>query len=1057
MPRYRAADTLIVCRTAQWAEAATVLSCFPAGVLPPLFVLETEPCSEVEYAALYESYREMRDRRDRDAGTWAAHRDAQARGTANDWSEQEIDRRIEALTPFRRMVKRRDLLARVFRALPLRRALFLFDATSDDMSVIEALPKERLDLKRREPLLAEGLEWTFLSGPHDKPLWQRAWEAVRPGEPRPNEALEVAREAGTALAGLYRARTLDRPLHLVDTAEAATIRVCEPADGKPAECVLVETLDRADDLVAVHYALQQGARLCVRPRPETGPIEAARQAIQAWQEARHPIGQAAPLAALQAEVANAVPTAVVDAVGALPLTAFTEALPYSLLRSERADWSDKPIGLMTGDALLIASVEMFGRGETVRPDARFDLLFDPGYFRTGETDTVLAVIDDAAAVPVLLRQRAASTTALIAARGLPVDLVYFDTHGSEEAIQLQDMPLPDYKLMQRVSLRSRPIVFNNSCLSWNGVGREFIAAGARGYVGTLWSVVAGEAARFAATVAQRITTGGMPIAASLRRTGVDPLTEQAYVFAGTVAARLRLADASGDADERKRIAGAATLLFQAIRFLLAQGPGARSPQIGPALHALFHRAEELAACLDERWPGADARTLPLLTERLDVASRLPSDPRLVAHCDALRERGKQLASTESPTATDAKPAAWPSLEDRTGFWRICGRVLGQQGRAAAGIEMLRRATRALRTACLPHGLCSIELSDLLAASGKIDMALAAALEARAEFAAATGPEVRRHAMLASGRLAQLQRKAGHLEAALLAAQDGWKAALELEDLAEQATFRLDQARIHQLRGDLPAAIAAAEDALATTRRNHDEDGEVKAFGGLTLALIADRQWPRARVIALDGLEAARRRGLLDQVVDFLVDLSDIESAGGDLALALARLQEAGPALARLGSAAMGRRVLGKAGALATRLGDWDTERRLLALVATTLTVLEGADRIEVCSGTVRSLLGRIARSGWPASREWLWLIRSDFDRAIAAQAPPPGPVQLGFLHDVVAACHERSKGPDEATVAHAAALDAISENGFGLAAFMAPDENPEHPAWRAARAAATGD
>ena len=33
----------------------------------------------------------------------------------------------------------------------------------------------------------------------------------------------------------------------------------------------------------------------------------------------------------------------------------------------------------------------------------------------------------------------------------------------------------------------------------------------------------------------------------------------------------------------------------------------------------------------------------------------------------------------------------------------------------------------------------------------------------------------------------------------------------------------------------------------------------------------------------------------------------------------------------------------------------------------------------------------------------------------------------------------------------------ISENGFGLAAFMASDENPEHPAWRAARAAATGD
>jgi len=1023
-------------------------------VLPPLFVLEPEPWSEAEFAALYESYRQMRDRRDRQVGSATARLATLAEGAAADWSNVEIDRRIEALTPFRRMVKRRDLLARVFRAVPLRRALFLFDASADDMSLIEALPKERLDLKRREPLLAEGLAWERLPDDAGTPLWQRAWQAVRPGEPCPGEPLAVGREAGAALAGLYRARTLGRPLHLADTAETATIRVCEPLDQDAAECVVVETLDRADDLLAVLYALRQGARLCVRPRPETAAIEAARLALQAALESGHP-GAPAPLEALRAEVAKAVPQGVIDAVGVLPLTAFTEALPYSLLRSENADWSDKPVGLMTGDPLLLASVELFGRGEAQPAEIRFDLVFDPGYFGTAETERVLAALDDGAAVPVVLRQQAASTTALMAARGLPVELAYFNTHGSGDAIQLQDMPLPDYKLMQRVSLRSRPIVFNNSCLSWNGVGREFIAAGARGYVGTLWSVTASEAARFAATVVARIATDRQPIGASLRRTGVAPITEQAYVFAGPVAACLRPAGAGVGGEERRRASSAATRLLQACRFLLGEAPGARAPQIRPALRALFGRAEELASGIDRRWPEADTGTLPLLTERLDVASRLPSDPRLAEHCEALRERGMLLTALDGTPSAEPGQPAWPTVEERSEFWRICGRLLDQRGRRHEGIELLRRATRAMRAAQLAHGLCSIELSDLLAKAGEIDDALAAALEARAEFAAASGTQARRQAMLASGRLAQLHRKAGHLEAAMLAAQDGWKAALELEDLAEQAKFRLDEARIHQLRGDFPAAIDAAEDALATTRRSHDEDGEVAALGTLTLALKADRQWPEARSIALEGLQAAERRGLPASIVEFHLDLSDIDSAGGDLAMALARLQEAGPTLARLGAAATVRRVLGKAEALATRLDDCDALRRLVTLAATTLAVLEGGDRTEVCSGTLHRLLWQIARAGWPAAREWLWLIRGDLDGAAASQARA-APVQVGFLREVVAVCHDRSKGPADAIVARAAALDTISENGFGLAAFVAPGADPAHPAWQAARAAAAG-
>ncbi len=42
-----------------------------------------------------------------------------------------------------------------------------------------------------------------------------------------------------------------------------------------------------------------------------------------------------------------------------------------------------------------------------------------------------------------------------------------------------------------------PIIFNNSCLSWGEISRFFIIAGARGYIGTLWSVGNREAVKTA--------------------------------------------------------------------------------------------------------------------------------------------------------------------------------------------------------------------------------------------------------------------------------------------------------------------------------------------------------------------------------------------------------------------------------------------------------------------------------------------------------------------------------------------------------------------------------
>src|ERR1035438_7275266 len=169
-------------------------------------------------------------------------------------------------------------------------------------------------------------------------------------------------------------------------------------------------------------------------------------------------------------------------------------------------------------------------------------LWEPCQSDPGKTDGVLKPMKSIPAFPLVLRHAAASNTALIALAGAPVDIIYFNTHGSSSAMELRDMILPGYKLLQRVSLHNYPAIFNNACLSWTGVGRGFLEIGARCYIGSLWSVDAEQAATFAIAVMSRIIQGTEPIAASIHRTGADPLTERAYVFVGPAPARLRSSD-----------------------------------------------------------------------------------------------------------------------------------------------------------------------------------------------------------------------------------------------------------------------------------------------------------------------------------------------------------------------------------------------------------------------------------------------------------------------------------------------------------------------------------
>ncbi|MBV8866135.1 MAG: hypothetical protein JO210_12145 [Acidobacteriaceae bacterium] len=1022
---FQPADTVLVCRREQFREAAITLSCFPRETPPPLLVMEPPPCTEQEYSDLYEAYRSMRNLRDEAMGTSAAREKTLERGMAEGWSNEEIDRRIQALTPFRLWVKRQRQMAGLLKGLSLRRAIFLFEATQRDMSVIEPVPVDRLS-DTRQPLLVSGIEWvTLLPAKLGQELGRHAWQTIRHGDAVPQSELEVSGDAVSVIAGLHRALQAGILLRITANGCAAPpVTIVSKSGVLAEEAVLVEASEDAAKLVAVHYALRQNATLCVTTTPDTVPIEKIREAIQASQEVGG--GNAVELLrAMEKTVSATVPDEVVEAVGDSPVTAFTSGVPYHLMKRGGADWSKKPIGLMTGDALLLCPIELFG--QPPQSQARFNLLFDTGYFHTSETNGVLEQMRTVSTFPLLLQGAAASNTALIAMGPAPLELLYFNTHGSEQAILLKDMPLPAYKLMQRITLQSQPVVFNNSCLSWTGVGREFISAGARGYLGTLWSVNAQQAATFAIAVMARIIAGQKPITDCLADTGADTLTERAYVFVGPVGARLRVPEAP-QSSERAPIRSAASILLQMAGHLCAGGAQPDSPLVSPVIQVLESNAQTLCDELDRRWPEPAVDRLNLLVDQLDLANRLPLNEQNAKYSTELCMRGLQMADRIDKSSKTER-------QIRAAFLQRCARVSRRMGKAPEGIKLLSLSAREKEAAGECAGPEYLEISDAYRELSQIDNALKAALQARAAFAQPDAEQAANGAMRAAGRLAQLWRMAGKLDEAAVAAKDGYRAAVELDDLGEQAAFKMDESRIHMIRRDSKAAVTSADLALKIVRRARNEDQEVSAYGTLTLALISDEEWDRAEQIAWEGIKAARQRNSSGQIADFYVDLSNIACGRGDLQGALEQLNKSGDYFATRRNAEKIKNALSSAGELVFKLNNWKAEEQFLSLAAKLMGALERSDRVDLCSNAVHSILHRIRRDGWQASRDYLWRINRNLERYITQQGKD-APEQLIFIRDVIEACHVRSKGLLNEALEQAKKLDEISQGGFRLTTIL---------------------
>ncbi|CCH30518.1 tetratricopeptide repeat protein [Actinosynnema sp. NPDC047251] len=819
-PVFDVADTVVVCRPDQVRQAAVVVSCLPADRFTPIVALHPPPLAEADYLALHAEYTASRALDD----------------------PAETDRLRRALTPYRSWLRHHERLADLLRRVGVRRAVFLCDPDPEHVNAV--------DPADGGGLLFDGLDAVRLS--QSPNLTTAAWQALRDGEPEP---LDVPPDADFT-AALFTALRLGRPLRVVPGAPQPAFAEHQPHGD---EAVLVEDDGTADTLVAAAYAHHRGARLVITPPPDLVEV---RRVVAEEQErftaAARAIGDAVkgigfvealwrylstgdhdPYAAVEAVVGAQVPAHAAAEVGDRRLTAFTTGLPYSFVRTAEVDWTRKPIGHVVADPTLVVLTELYGAAVERHPGT-FSLVFDSdehsGSYRVDHDRVDPGRTDDGPPEarrvghhthPIVLSGAAASVDVLDELAGLPVELVFFNTHGDDDGIVLGGQELPDWLVPHRVALRHRPIVFNNSCRSWTGLGREFVRAGARGYIGALWSVPPNLAAGFARTVVHRLTAEEAPAAHAVVDTGTPGGVERSYLYVGTVNGRL------DEWRDRSTTGGAAALAGCALLAAVARD---RGEPLARVLHreivALREIAEQAAAT-------GTASYADVLLDELELTRDDAEAAGLVAKLDSV------LPGLDLPAAEAG--ARWAER------YRITGQRHEERGEYPEALADFERCV-GQGDAYRDRAGVLLRMARLLADRGRPDQARRAALEAQAAFRVNGGGA---RLMEAIGVLGELSDD--HATAARYAVE-GHDVAVELDDRRRQAAFKFEECVRHHGAGDLAAAVDAGVRAVELFRAEGDGPAELAALRELGACHRDLGEPATARHYAELGVALAERLG-----------------------------------------------------------------------------------------------------------------------------------------------------------------------------------------------------
>ncbi|MDP3046226.1 MAG: hypothetical protein Q8O07_01990 [Chloroflexota bacterium] len=206
-------------------------------------------------------------------------------------------------------------------------------------------------------------------------------------------------------------------------------------------------------------------------------------------------------------------------------TVFTVGMPYTFVDG----WRDKTVGLILAEPCLTVLRHVM-TGALTPPPAAFTAVFDAGVLRQVESPEVRRRLRHGRTYPLVLRELAANAAALQTYSALlPVEGIFLDTLGDEGSIMFADArrgmkPMSAAEIGLTLDLAHGPLVFSHIAFSWLSVGAAFMSAGARGYVGTLWSVESEPAHEMALRELGTLEQNG----------DVDDMTRRAYVHLGLV-------------------------------------------------------------------------------------------------------------------------------------------------------------------------------------------------------------------------------------------------------------------------------------------------------------------------------------------------------------------------------------------------------------------------------------------------------------------------------------------------------------------------------------------
>ncbi|TQM84826.1 hypothetical protein FHX81_7285 [Saccharothrix saharensis] len=902
-PVFPVGDTVVVCRPDQVREAAVVVSCLPADRVTPVVALRPP-----------------------------------------DSSSHRHDR----------------LLTSLLAATGVRRAVFLADPgdAGPDADVVPDLP-ERLHLPCEDPV----------------GLTAKAWEVLRGGEPE--RTLDVAPDADF-VAALFTALRTGAALRVDDGAPPVPFDEHDPDDGD--EAVLVERTGGVDDLVAAVYAHHRGARLVITPEPDLAEVRAV---VAEEQErvtaAAGAIGDAVkgigfvealwrylssgghdPYAAVEAVVTAQVPAEAVDRVGDRRLTAFTTGLPYSFVHTGDVSWARKPIGHVVADPTLVVLTELHRAGVAREPGA-FSVVVDAGAFR--EAPETTASLGHHTHPIVLSRQDASPRVLRDLVADLPVELVFFNCHDADDAIALGDDTLPDDDLP--VTLRHRPIVFNNSCRSWTRLGREFVRAGARGYIGTLWTIPPNLAAGFARTVVRRLTAEETPAARAIVNTGTPGGIERSYLYVGTVNGRLDEWRDRSTTDAEAALTGCE---------LLAAAARDRADPLAPVLHRELTALREVAETGEVTDSPSYADVLLAELELEDDDERAAV---LVERVDAV------LTGLDLPD--DELEARWATRFELTGA-RFERR--GEYGAALADFERCV----GLGDACRDRADVLLRMARLLMREGRTDEAGQAARLAYDDHRARRdGP----------GRLESITVLADlgdpDPDTALRYAVEGHDLAEELGDRARQAAFALAECDRRRERGESAEAIEAGSRAVELFRALGDDRQELAALRRLGACHRDRGDLETAQHYAAVGLARAEQVGAAAEVASFHDDLGGVLTARGEHGPALGHYRHAVSKLVATGAWERGAELLPHLAVGAVRARD--PEALWTAALSGGL-ICEVAPR-EVWASVLPLVVDSMKRAIETGPLELTQRGMTDFASAVTAGRREDMPFQVGLLADVV--------------------------------------------------------